>query len=158
MMKYRILAKVTFKQSSAGGRWRGDRMDETMKRAGLVIMAGLALAACQSAAGVPGIGGKAEDAMRPGLATEEIRGMFTSSARNLALQAEFQALQFGPTGAPVAWDGRGERRGNVIPGPVYRIGSRDCRDYTHTFYLGDEATVRKGTACRQGEGDWKLSD
>lgn len=133
-------------------------MNATMKRAGLVVVAALALAACQSAAGVPGIGGQADDTMRPGLATEEIRGMFTGTARKLALQAEFKALQFGPTGAPVAWEGRGERRGSVIPGPVYRIGSRDCRDYTHTFYVGDEATVRKGTACRREESDWKLSD
>ena len=57
----------------------------------------------------------------------------------------------------MTWSGRGGRRGSVIPGPAYRVNTFDCRDYTHTIYQGEDASVARGTACRQPDGSWRLA-
>jgi surface antigen len=60
--------------------------------------------------------------------------------------AELQALETGPSGAPVAWrNPETGRFGNVVHGPVYQENGVACREYTHTEH---------GTACRRSDGTW----
>lgn len=70
-----------------------------------------------------------------------------------ALLAQYQALQFGAVGQAVPWSAGGYS-GEVKPTQLYRIGSQDCRGYTHVVTRGS-ATVRQvGTACRTGADIW----
>ena len=103
----------------------------------------------ESAAPPPGalIGGVAAQSTGRGLDDRE---------RQRAEQAEFQALEYGRPGSPVEW--RGDRegfRGEVVPGPRYRVNAYDCRDYTHRIWAGGEPQAARGTACRQAEGGWR---
>jgi surface antigen len=72
-----------------------------------------------------------------------------------AVVAELQALETGPSGAPVAWRNPDSGRyGNVVPGPVYQENGAACREYTHTVYIEGSAQTEHGTACRRSDGTW----
>ena len=69
--------------------------------------------------------------------------------------AELQALETGPSGAPVAWrNPETGRYGNVVPGPVYQENGVACREYTHTVYSDGSPQTQHGTACRRSDGTW----
>jgi surface antigen len=71
--------------------------------------------------------------------------------------AELQALETGPSGAPVAWrNPETGRYGNVVPGPVYQENGVACREYTHTVYVEGNAQTEHGTACRKSDGTWAI--
>ena len=78
----------------------------------------------------------------------------SGDARQRALEAEFQALQFAPAGQEVAWSA-GRYQGAVVPTQLYRIGSQDCRGYSQTVVAKGKAIKQVGTACRSEDGLWK---
>src|SRR5271170_3369683 len=72
-----------------------------------------------------------------------------------AYAAQMQALETGPSGAPVAWrNPESGRYGNVVPGPVYQANGGSCRQYTHTVYIDGQPQTGRGTACRNPDGTW----
>lgn len=78
----------------------------------------------------------------------------SSNAKAKAVDAEFQALQFGQAGEAVRWEADGYS-GEVVPTQVYRVGSQDCRAYSH-LVSGASAPVKAlGTACKTENGLWK---
>ncbi|MCZ4344895.1 RT0821/Lpp0805 family surface protein [Devosia neptuniae] len=70
--------------------------------------------------------------------------------------AQFYALQFGRPGAPRAWTGDKGTTGSVAVGPYVRVNNLDCRDFTHTVKIGGQEFVKKGTACREQNGNWTV--
>ncbi|MCR5858930.1 hypothetical protein [Mesorhizobium sp. J428] len=55
----------------------------------------------------------------------------------------------------MAWGDKGSGRyGEVAAAQPYRVGSQDCRQYTHTVTLGGAQNVARGTACRNSDGSW----
>ena len=72
-----------------------------------------------------------------------------------ANSAQFYALQFGRPGAPRAWTGD-KGTGSVAVGPYVRVNNLDCRDFTHTVKVGGKDFVKKGTACREQNGNWAV--
>lgn len=76
--------------------------------------------------------------------------------RLTAANAEYRALEYGQSGAPVEWSDRGgSHHGSIVPGKPYQQGSRYCRSFTHTVYVKNEPETAKGTACREPDGTWK---
>lgn len=73
-----------------------------------------------------------------------------------ANSAQFYALQFGRPGAPRQWTGEKGTTGSVAVGPYVRVNNLDCRDFTHTVKAGGKEYVRKGTACREQNGNWAV--
>ena len=74
-----------------------------------------------------------------------------------AYAAQMQALETGPSGAPVAWrNPQSGRYGNVVPGPAAQIDGASCRQYTHTVYIDGRPQVERGTACRNPDGTWTI--
>ena len=72
-----------------------------------------------------------------------------------AYAAQMQALETGPSGAPVAWRNPDSGRyGNIVPGPVYEVNGDPCRQYTHTVYIDGQPQTQRGTACRNPVGTW----
>jgi len=127
-----------------------------------VAAAGLALAGCQSAGSHLTTGAVA--AYAPPASTGSASGGLVGVAigrdlnaddRRAALEAEYRALEYGRTGAPIVWRGRSGRHGEVVAGPSYQINDYDCRDYTHTIATDGQAEVARGTACRRPNGDWQ---
>lgn len=76
--------------------------------------------------------------------------------RELAQQAEFDALERGNSGVPRTWRNPDNGRyGEVVPSKPYKRGSEDCRDYTHTVYIDGRPQQMRGTACRNYDGSWQ---
>ena len=75
-----------------------------------------------------------------------------------AYAAQIQALESGPSGAPVAWRNPDSGRyGNVVPGPAYQTNGGSCRQYTHTVYIDAKPQIERGTACRKADGTWSTA-
>lgn len=73
-----------------------------------------------------------------------------------ANSAQFYALQFGRPGAPRQWAGDKGTTGTVAVGPYVRVNNLDCRDFTHTVKANGQEYVKKGTACREQNGNWAV--
>ncbi|MCC2688409.1 MAG: hypothetical protein K0S21_1212 [Rhizobiaceae bacterium] len=77
------------------------------------------------------------------------------SERRPALEAEYRALEYMTAGQAVQWQGDDARRGGeVVAAQPYRVGSQDCRQYSHTFSLNGPRQTVRGTACRNPDGSW----
>lgn len=75
--------------------------------------------------------------------------------KRIALEAEYRALEFTPAGQSVGWQGsEGSRSGEVVAAQPYRVGSQDCRQYSHTLTIDGQKQTARGTACRNGDGSW----
>jgi surface antigen len=76
-----------------------------------------------------------------------------------AYAAQMQALETGPSGAPVAWRNPDSGRyGDVVPGPAYVANGASCRSYTQTIYIEGNPQAARGTACRNSDGTWTAVD
>ncbi|WP_240232914.1 hypothetical protein [Devosia lacusdianchii] len=82
--------------------------------------------------------------------------LMTAKDSAAANSAQFYALQFGRPGAPRAWAGDKGTTGTVAVGPYVRVNNLDCRDFTHTVKLNGQDYVKKGTACREQNGNWAV--
>src|SRR5664280_1532414 len=72
-----------------------------------------------------------------------------------AYDAQLEALERGPSGAPVSWRNPDSGRyGTVVPGPAYQDAGRNCRSFTHTIYIDGRPQTARGTACRNPDGGW----
>jgi surface antigen len=90
-----------------------------------------------------------------GLVAGQVGADLSASDRRKALEAEYRALEFGTSGQSVAWGGGWSgRSGTVVPGQPYRVGSQDCRQYTHTVTSDGANKMARGTACRNADGSW----
>lgn len=97
------------------------------------------------------------EALNGGLVGGTIGRSLDARERQRALEAEYRALETTPSGQSVGWKGDGgDRYGNVVPGQPYRVGSQDCRQYTHTVFSGGGQQSAGGTACRNADGSWSL--
>ena len=142
--------------------WRaGDEMSVR-----LVLVAGsLMLAGCSTTGmgrGATGGGGQSGpvastviSAMGGGLVSGAIGSGLSGSERRSGLEAEYKALEYTPSGQPVVWRGsQSGRYGEVVAAQPYRVGSQDCRQYTHTVYAAGAGVSARGTACRNADGSW----
>lgn len=93
--------------------------------------------------------------MQGGLAGISIGKNLETGDRRAALDAEYKALEYTTAGQAVSWKGEGAGiSGQVVPGQPYRVGSQDCRQYTHTILAGGASESARGTACRNADGSW----
>ena len=145
-----------------------------------IAWVGAALAACSSDSGPKEVGGTLVGAGAGaaignaigGSAGDRALGTITGAAlggmlgnrigaamddedKRRAYAAQVQALESGPSGAPVAWRNPDSGRyGSVVPGPAYVENGRNCRAYTETIYINGRPQTARGTACRNPDGSW----
>ena len=90
-----------------------------------------------------------------GLAGSQVGKDLSAADRRTALDAEYRALENTQGGQSVAWKGaEAGTSGQVIPGQPYRVGSQDCRQYTHSVTVSGQKQMARGTACRNPDGSW----
>jgi surface antigen len=91
-----------------------------------------------------------------GIVGSEIGRSMDEQDRMLAQQAEYAALEEGPSDRPRHWQNPDNGRyGDVVPGRPYMRGPQHCRDYTHTIYIDGRPRTMRGTACRNPDGTWR---
>lgn len=90
-----------------------------------------------------------------GLIGNRIGAALDDEDKRRAYEAQLQALESGPPGAPVAWRNPDSGRyGSIVPGPAYDQAGHKCRQYTHTIYVDGRPQTARGTACRNPDGTW----
>jgi surface antigen len=101
---------------------------------------------------------KRSGAVIGGIGSEQIGRAMSSRERGVAASAEYRALEYGQSGAPVAWDYPAMgHRGAIVPGRPYKRGEQYCRTFTHTVERGGGAEEVSGIACREGDGVWRTT-
>ncbi|MHA6685179.1 hypothetical protein [Mesorhizobium sp. A556] len=94
-------------------------------------------------------------AMGGGLVGGKIGAGLTEREKRRGLEAEYKALEYTASGQTVTWKSdTSNRYGEVVAAQPYRVGSQDCRQYTHTVFAGGPAATARGTACRNADGSW----
>jgi len=150
------------------------------KRLMAIALVGTSLAACSANSGPKEVGGTAAGAVAGGVignaiggsAGNRLAGTVIGAAvggflgnrigaalddedKRRAYAAQMQALETGPSGAPVAWRNPDDGRyGNIVPGPAYQANGATCRQYTHTVYIDGTPQTERGTSCRDPDGTW----
>ena len=100
-------------------------------------------------------GGSLIDRLSGGLIGQKLGKSLEASDRQPALEAEYKALEATKAGQAVAWANASTGHGgSVVAAQPYRVGSQNCRQYTHTFSMGSPAQSVRGTACRNSDGSW----
>lgn len=122
------------------------------------LLGGLAGAAIGSQFG-GGVGGHVAGALigatAGALIGNRIGASLDDEDKRRAYAAEMEALERGPSGAPVGWRNPDSGRyGSVVPGPAYVREGRNCRAYTETVYIEGRPQTARGTACRNPDGTW----
>ena len=101
------------------------------------------------------LAGAAVGGLLGGLIGNRIGASLDEQDRERAYAAQMDALERGPSGAPVTWKNPDSGRyGTVVPGPAYQEAGRNCRSYTHTIYIDGHPQTARGTACRNPDGTW----
>lgn len=93
-------------------------------------------------------------AMAGGLIGGAIGTGLDDRQRRSALEAEYRALEYTQGGQPVSWKSPSGPYGEVVAAQPYRVGSQDCRQYSHTVFAGGQSRNARGTACRNADGSW----
>jgi surface antigen len=148
----------------------------------LVVIAVLALAACESGAGtkqtIGTLGGAAGGALigsqigsgsgqLAAVAIGTLLGAYAGSEigksldRADQLYAERNAqstLETAPTGQTSTWRNPDSgHSGSITPTRTYQTATTGpCREYTQTVNIGGQTEQAYGTACRQPDGSWKI--
>ena len=90
-----------------------------------------------------------------GLIGQRIGAGLDDEDKQRAYAAQLQALETGPSGAPVAWRNPDSGHyGSIVPGPAYDQRGAKCRQYTHTVYTEAKPVSVRGAACRNADGSW----
>jgi surface antigen len=102
------------------------------------------------------LAGAAIGGLLGGLIGNRIGASLDEEDKKRAYAAQMDALERGPSGAPVSWRNPDSGRyGNIVPGPAYaEAGGRNCRSFTHTIYIDGQPQTARGTACRNPDGTW----
>lgn len=91
-----------------------------------------------------------------GMVGSEIGRGLDQRDRQLAQEAEFEAMERGQSGVARQWRNPDNGRyGEVTPSKPYKRGANDCRDFTHTVYIDGRPQQMRGTACRNPDGSWQ---
>lgn len=91
-----------------------------------------------------------------GIIGSEIGRGMDERDRQLAMEAEYDALERGQSNVPRQWRNPDNGRyGDIVPSKPYKRGATDCRDFTHTVYMDGRPQQMRGTACRNPDGTWR---
>ena len=90
-----------------------------------------------------------------GIVGSDIGRELDESDRRRAARAEYAALENGRSGVAREWRNPDNGHyGRIVPQRPYRVGGRDCRNYTHTIYIDGQPETMRGRACRNRDGSW----
>ncbi|WP_292498065.1 hypothetical protein [Mesorhizobium sp.] len=92
-------------------------------------------------------------AMNGGLIGGSIGSGLSDAEKRKGLEAEYKALEYNASGQKVTWNGDSSTHyGEVVAAQPYRVGSQDCRQYTHTVYTSGSGVTAPPAAMPTAAG------
>lgn len=71
------------------------------------------------------------------------------------LLTEYSALENSPAGKALSWQNpNGKFSGIVTPLQPFKVGTQNCRQYSHDILVRDVQITASGAACRSPNGKW----
>lgn len=136
----------------------------------LAVLAVFAVAGCQTAGGLVSVAQPANPgdaaliaALNGGLIGKISAVSLEGGSQRQALASEYRALEYAAPGDLVTWQlPTRSLAGQVVASQPYRVGSQDCRQYTHQVFntavspTASQPATARGTACRNPDGSWSL--
>lgn len=88
----------------------------------------------------------------------ELGGRLTETDKRQAAQTANNAFEYQSSGTTSSWrnpdTGNG---GTVTPGPAAtQSNGQPCREYTTSIVVDGKTEYARGTACRNGDGTWRV--
>ncbi len=95
-----------------------------------------------------------------GLIGGAIGSALDAQDRKIAAQTAYTSLEYRPTGSVSTWRNPDTRnQGSFSPTRTYQQpGGMYCREYRQTITVGGREEDAFGTACRQPDGSWRISN
>ena len=79
--------------------------------------------------------------------------------KKMAADSANRALETAPSGQSVAWKNPDSgHSGTVTPVRTFQSGGTYCREYQQTVTIDGKQQPSYGTACRQPDGSWKITN
>jgi surface antigen len=81
--------------------------------------------------------------------------LLNKEERTLGIEAELKALQNAVVDEVIEWS-KPERSivGRVKAAQFYRVGSQECRQYSHEIITNGVSNSANGTGCKNSDGSW----
>jgi surface antigen len=127
---------------------------------GALVGAGLgALAGSQIGGGTGRLAAVAVGTLGGAYLGSEVGRSLDRADRARVDRAARNALEYNRTGQTVRWRNPDSgHSGTFTPTRTYQTaGGRNCREYQTTVTVGGRNRDAYGTACRQGDGTWKIN-
>ncbi len=134
-----------------------------------LLISGLILTGCQTTGTLwPGNGSALSSSqllagLDGGLVGQINNIALSTTDKQQALVTEYRALETAEPGALISWQSADQAlAGQVSASQPYRVGSQDCRQYSHRIFstqvgaTADQSPIAQGTACRNPDGSWTL--
>lgn len=92
-------------------------------------------------------------------AGSEVGASLDRADQNFAQRAGAHAFETAPSGQAVAWHNPDSgHSGTITPTRTYETAPGSyCREYQQTVTVGGQQSQAYGTACRQPDGSWKVT-
>ncbi len=137
-----------------------DMSNNPKQTGGTLLGAGLgALAGSQIGSGKGQMAAIAIGALAGGLAGGSIGRSLDDADRMYANRNAQQSFETTRTGATSTWRNPDSgNSGTITPTRTYQTArGANCREYESTIYVEGKSETSKGTACRQPDGSWKIT-
>ena len=135
-------------------------LSRTISSRPALILIGLALplAACGTA-GSPDVSQPAAAFPSVSSSGGPILSGLDAGDRQKADAARQEALERAAAGTAVTWKSAEStgRYGSVVAGPTFIQAGQNCRQFTQTIYIEGVPQTARSSACRQPDGNWRVS-
>ena len=127
-------------------------------KAVLGSVGGAAAGGLIAAAAGGGAGWIVGGALLGGLLGGYIGNRLDARDKHMAAEAAAQAFETNRVGQASVWSNPDSgNSGSITPTKTYQLANGQyCRRYEQTIQIGGEPHQTYGTACRQGDGTWKI--
>ncbi|MEE2804411.1 MAG: RT0821/Lpp0805 family surface protein [Pseudomonadota bacterium] len=94
------------------------------------------------------------------IAGNQIGKQLDQADRAMAGQSLQQSLENNPVGTATGWQNPDSgHSGHSVPTRTFATaGGTPCREFTTTVNVGGQSQEAYGTACRQADGSWKITN
>lgn len=142
------------------GACESNQMGHKQMGGGILGAVGGALAGSTVGSGKGTVAAVAVGTLLGAIIGSEIGKSLDNADKAAMAQSTQRTLESNPVGVTTTWNNPDSgNSGTVTPTKTYQTTSgQHCREYTQTIQVGGKTEEAYGTACRQPDGSWKIQN